>query len=29
LRRASCPVLAVPAPRRVKRLSKRLSKTAG
>jgi universal stress protein A len=29
LRRASCPVLAVPAPRRTKRLSKRLSKTAG
>ena len=29
LRRASCPVLAVPAPRRTKRLSKRLRKAAG
>jgi universal stress protein A len=29
LRRASCPVLAVPVPRRSKRLSKRLRKTAG
>jgi nucleotide-binding universal stress UspA family protein len=29
LRRASCPVLAVPAPRRTKRLSRRMSKTAG
>ncbi|HEU4638627.1 MAG TPA: universal stress protein, partial [Candidatus Binatia bacterium] len=29
LRRASCPVLAVPVPRQTKRLSKRLRKTAG